>query len=137
MSHDSEPSRPVSCGVATVASLLAARGPALARESSIGIPTCHRAQLRSWSPSRITGSLALLCVTLLGGIKPAIGQVLIFERTDFPNGPNAFDMATGDFDGDLDVDLAVANFGSPGGESVWVFLHNGDGDPIHPGNVPI
>ncbi len=87
------------------------------------------------------GLAALL--TALAGAAPAAAQISFVESAPtpltFPNGGGVIGVATGDFNGDGILDLAVTQqtFGSGGGSFVSIMLGNGDGSFGPPVNLPL
>jgi hypothetical protein len=82
------------------------------------------------------GRLDLACVNQLGNTISILlgngdatfnGEGSFQPRADFPTNPAPGQVTVGDFNGDGILDLAVANFGSFGGNTVSVFLGNGNG----------
>ncbi len=67
-----------------------------------------------------------LALYLLSGVITAhAGQFL--EAPQYPTGASPQAVAVGDFNGDGIQDIAVANSGNPGGNTISVLLGNGDG----------
>lgn len=73
----------------------------------------------SWSlDTRPVFSINISIAALIASLASPADALPEFDRTDFPAGPQPIAIATGDFDADGDLDLAVVNAGAPLGVSI-------------------
>jgi hypothetical protein len=82
-----------------------------------------------WPTAVVTAWLALLLLALM----PSAAGALSFDRTTYPTGSSPWSVATADFNGDTDPDLAVANLNS---DDVSILLGGPGGTFTGPTNIP-